>query len=224
MKVAQSCPTLCDPWANPRNSPGQNTGVSSLSLLLGSSQPRDWTRVSHIAGGVFTRWATREAQSSCKFSIKSDPLPHRLSRPNCLTAVSNKLSLSYPLVVLILEKPAYYRGSPSKQRGAAARWGGSASASVRFHIEKDFTHRFSAFWLQSSEKDFTDVWAAGSAPKPRGPNRCPRQLEAEGGEELVYCIPRASPGNSGGWGMLHPAGPGQVNGRSGQWISSPLHL
>ena len=31
VKVAQSCPTLCSPW----NSPGQNTGVGSLSLLQG---------------------------------------------------------------------------------------------------------------------------------------------------------------------------------------------
>ena len=28
----------------------------------GSSQPRDWTQVSYIAGGFFTTWATREAQ------------------------------------------------------------------------------------------------------------------------------------------------------------------
>ena len=28
----------------------------------GSSQPRDWTQVSHIGGGFFTSWATREAQ------------------------------------------------------------------------------------------------------------------------------------------------------------------
>ena len=28
----------------------------------GSSQPRDQTQVSHIAGGFFTSWATREAQ------------------------------------------------------------------------------------------------------------------------------------------------------------------
>ena len=28
----------------------------------GSSQPRDGTQVSHIAGGFFTSWATREAQ------------------------------------------------------------------------------------------------------------------------------------------------------------------
>ena len=43
VKVAQSCPTLCDPmnYTSPWNSPGQNTGVGSLSLLQGSSQTRD---------------------------------------------------------------------------------------------------------------------------------------------------------------------------------------
>ena len=35
---------------SPWNSPGQNTGMGSLSLLRGSSQPRDGTQVSHIAG------------------------------------------------------------------------------------------------------------------------------------------------------------------------------
>ena len=36
VKVAQSCPTLCDPMdCSPWNSPGQNTGVHSLSLLQG---------------------------------------------------------------------------------------------------------------------------------------------------------------------------------------------
>ena len=87
---------LYSPW----NSPGQNTGVGSLSLLQGifptqgsnpgllhhrqilyqlshkgsprilewvaylfssgSSQPRNWTGVSCIAGGFFTNWAIRE--------------------------------------------------------------------------------------------------------------------------------------------------------------------
>ena len=41
---------LYSPW----NSPGQNTGVGSLSLLQGSSQPRDRTQVSCIAGRFFT--------------------------------------------------------------------------------------------------------------------------------------------------------------------------
>ena len=38
---------------SPLNSPGQNTGVGSSS--------RDRTQVSHIAGGFFTSWPTREA-------------------------------------------------------------------------------------------------------------------------------------------------------------------
>ena len=105
MKVTQLCPILCDPHLlyGPWDSPGQNTGVGSLSLLQGifptqgsnpglphsrwilyqlshkgsprilewvaypfssrSSQPRNRTRVSCIAGRFFTSWAMREAHS-----------------------------------------------------------------------------------------------------------------------------------------------------------------
>ena len=35
VKVAQLCPTLCNPTVYPWNSPGQNTGVGSLSFLQG---------------------------------------------------------------------------------------------------------------------------------------------------------------------------------------------
>ena len=50
---------LYSPW----NSPGQNTGVGSLSHLQGiCSQPRDRTQFSRIAGGFFASWVTREAQ------------------------------------------------------------------------------------------------------------------------------------------------------------------
>ena len=51
---------LHSPW----NSPGQNTGVGSLSLLQGIFPTRDQTQVSLIAGGFFTRGATREALSA----------------------------------------------------------------------------------------------------------------------------------------------------------------
>ena len=34
----------------------------AFSFSGGSSQPRDWTQISHIAGGLFISWATREAQ------------------------------------------------------------------------------------------------------------------------------------------------------------------
>ena len=33
-----------------------------FSFSRGSSQPTDQTHVSHITGGFFTSWATREAQ------------------------------------------------------------------------------------------------------------------------------------------------------------------
>ena len=42
----------------------------AISFCIGSSQPRDWTRVSCIAGGFFTDWATREAQM-IKLNAKS---------------------------------------------------------------------------------------------------------------------------------------------------------
>ena len=49
---------LFSPW----NSSGQNTGVGTFPFSRGSSLPRDRTQVSHIAGGFFTSWATRETQ------------------------------------------------------------------------------------------------------------------------------------------------------------------
>ena len=51
-------PGLYSPW----NSPGQNTVVGTFPFSRGSIQPWDQTQVSHIAGGFFTSWATREAQ------------------------------------------------------------------------------------------------------------------------------------------------------------------
>ena len=41
---------LYSPW----NSPGQNTGVGSFPFSRGSSQPKDQTQVSSIAGRFFT--------------------------------------------------------------------------------------------------------------------------------------------------------------------------
>ena len=52
---------LC-PW----DSPGKNTGVGSIPSSRGSSQPRDQTQASCIAGGFFTSWATREALNSLR--------------------------------------------------------------------------------------------------------------------------------------------------------------
>ena len=68
MLLAQSCLILCNPMdCSP---PGSSVhGILQARILewvaipfsRGSSQPRDWTWVSCIAGGFFTVWATREA-------------------------------------------------------------------------------------------------------------------------------------------------------------------
>ena len=73
VKVAQSCPTLCDhmdytysSW----NSPGQNTGVGSFSLLQGIFPTQGSNPGLRIAGGVFTNWATRGAHGCESWTIK----------------------------------------------------------------------------------------------------------------------------------------------------------
>ena len=64
---SESCSVMSNslrPLYYPWNSQDQNSGVGSLSLLQGSSQPRDQNQVSHIAGGFFAIWDTREALST----------------------------------------------------------------------------------------------------------------------------------------------------------------
>ena len=70
----KSCLTLSDPMDlySPWNSPGQNTGVGSLSLLQGIFQPRNQTQVSHIAGGFITSWSTREALSDLNIPLSTE--------------------------------------------------------------------------------------------------------------------------------------------------------
>ena len=68
-EVAQSCPTLCNPVdCSPQGSSVHGILQArilewvAISFSRGSSQPRDQTWVSCIAGRCFILWATREAQ------------------------------------------------------------------------------------------------------------------------------------------------------------------
>ena len=56
MKVAQSCPTLCDSMDYTVHGILQARILEWVAFPFsrGSSQPRDGTQVSHIAGGFFT--------------------------------------------------------------------------------------------------------------------------------------------------------------------------
>ena len=77
--VAQSSPTLYDPMDCSLPGPSIHgilqariVDLVAIPFSRGSSQPRDWTWVSWLAGRFFTVWATREAKASfesksCKF-------------------------------------------------------------------------------------------------------------------------------------------------------------
>ena len=80
--VAQFCPTLWD-FMN-HSSPGTSVHETLQARILEwvaipffreSSQPRDWTQVSCIAGRFFTVWVTREAHGVL---IVSSPLSKNL--------------------------------------------------------------------------------------------------------------------------------------------------
>ena len=72
VKVTQSCPTLCDPMDYAVHGILQARILEWIAVPFsrGSSQPGDWTQVSHIADGFFTSWATNEAQESPGKPIK----------------------------------------------------------------------------------------------------------------------------------------------------------
>ena len=64
MKVAQLCPTLCDPMGYTVHGILQARILEWVAFPFsgGLPQPMNWTQVSRIAGGFFTSRATREAQ------------------------------------------------------------------------------------------------------------------------------------------------------------------
>ena len=93
-EVTQSCPTLCDPMdCSPPGSSihgilqarilgGGRGGWVAISFSRGSSQPRDLTQVSRIAGRHFNLWATRNPSPiwpGCNLSFKLNMLPGRHS-------------------------------------------------------------------------------------------------------------------------------------------------
>ena len=78
VKVTQLCPTLCDPMDNTVHGILQARILEwvAISFSRGSSQPRNQTQVSCIAGRFFTNWATREAQH-VHFLLSLITLRHR---------------------------------------------------------------------------------------------------------------------------------------------------
>ena len=96
-EVAQSCPTLCDPMDCSLSGSSVH-GIFqarvlewvAISFSRGSSQPRNRTRVSCIAGRRFTVWATREAPREAQKYQSGYPYPFSRgsSQPRNRIAVS----------------------------------------------------------------------------------------------------------------------------------------
>ena len=76
VKVAQLCPTLCDSLDYTVHGILQARILEWLAVPFsrGSSQLRDRTQVSHIRGGFFTSWATREALGLGAIGSNADQL------------------------------------------------------------------------------------------------------------------------------------------------------
>ena len=72
VKVAQLCPTLCDPMDYTVHGILHTRVLEWVAFPFsrGSSRPKDWTQVPCIAGGFFTIWATREAHSHPSISLQ----------------------------------------------------------------------------------------------------------------------------------------------------------
>ena len=71
VKVTQSCLILCNLMNYTVHGilQGRILELVAFPFSRGSSQPRDPTQVSHIAGWFFTSWATREALCGHKYSL-----------------------------------------------------------------------------------------------------------------------------------------------------------
>ena len=75
MKGAQLCPTLCDPMDYRVHGILQPRILEWVAFPFsrGSSQPRDQTQVSRVAGGCFTSWGSREVLTAawCNANVVS---------------------------------------------------------------------------------------------------------------------------------------------------------
>ena len=126
-EVAQSCPTLCDPMDCSLSGSSVH-GIFqarvlewiAVSFSRGSSQPRNRSRVSHIAGRYFTIWANREAQPRLKPQLNSKMWP------NTELEAKEKMLLSHFSHVRLCGTPqmAAHQDAPSMGFSRQEHWSG----------------------------------------------------------------------------------------------------
>ena len=140
VKVAQSCPDLCDPMGYTVHGILQARILEWVAFPFsrGSSQPRDWTQVPPIAGRFFTSRATRESHlleitygANKKLGLKSAANSminfHLLSNKCLLSQGLSRMLCSYlvtqPSFCLTKSKPLVYLWDfKSKQASPELTW------------------------------------------------------------------------------------------------------
>ena len=102
VKVTQSCLTLCDPMVYTAHGILQARILEWVAFPFsrGSSQARDQSQVSRIAGRFFTSWATREAQMKMcqKYSLRA---LSKLSKAQCSFSLKLMSYLTLKLTTLL---------------------------------------------------------------------------------------------------------------------------
>ena len=98
--VAQSCPTVCDPmdWGPPGFSVHgllQSRILDWIAILFsrGTSQPRDWTLVSGIAGRFFYHLSYREVLNLALINNREGIQPH----PSTENWIKDLLNMTLPI-------------------------------------------------------------------------------------------------------------------------------
>ena len=147
MKVAQSCPALCNP------TDCTVYGILQARILewvafpvsRGSSWPRNQTRVSCIAGRFFTSWTTREAQfltiSGCCTALSQTGMLYKhifsLDSMNHIFLENSQLGD---------KKRTFYSGNKSCQEARNSKINKFDLRLKRLFLES-FHDYFSMFWI-----------------------------------------------------------------------------
>ena len=105
---------LYSPW----KSPCRTLEWVAFPFSSGSSQPRNRTRVSYIAGGFFTSWATRETQPFIRRMIPSEGVwfPYDKAKVRTTCSYSERLfeMRTSPLPLLVSISPPSWTLFPSR--------------------------------------------------------------------------------------------------------------
>ena len=115
---------LYRPW----DSPGHDTGVVASPFSRRSSQPRHQIQVSHIEGGSFTNWATREAWTKDKSVLLTKECVFQWVNPSQLRSKKKNWGEGILLLLAVhggyffLFFPCHFASLPLRKRSVLHHW------------------------------------------------------------------------------------------------------